>query len=222
MTNDLIKKKEPEMAVNPFADDRVVIVGLYDRAENRKVNKELKPISLIPFVRKLNKLYDKYASVITEVANKVERELTDESTIAIMRVQENLDRCADEAEQMKNAHLEAGHDLEVLMADSNSEIAKKYAELGQLITESESTMKGIEHSRISKILNEVVINGGDLMKDLLCIVFDDEISQGVVEGLSIPKIREIMNKIYELNDIEYVLQVPIIQKVRGLMNEKLG
>lgn len=217
--NALIKKNRND--TNPFDDMREIEVKLFDRREAKHNNYVMKALHLIPTMRFIKHVIETYGEKIESLNEQVETELAEKYTRLMKEQGDQLDEMSDyvakEIEEIKAS----GQNHEEVATDTTSNLHQLLIKQRDLVRKCESTLKDVERGKMQLYAQHILLDSTSLVRETLEFLFDNQrVTDGVVEGLSIPKVIEIVNGVYDLNDIEYLTQVPIIQKVMKMLKSQ--
>lgn len=189
---------------NAFDNKDYVEIEFFDTSTGTKVKRTLRPVCLIPFIRTVSNMSSKYGTPMMEIMEKAE-----EHAHSVIK---------DRLQEMKSVAEELG----VLIDGADKIKDEKEAELVlERVKEQNKKLDSINREKDAARLSYAIANylalGEDFIKDALVAVLQDSgVTSGMVHGLTVPKLKELINKFWQLNQVEELLQNPMIQKLKSL------
>ena len=179
--------------------------------QDGSVERKMRPAKMIPFFNGVKTLISKHSKLITKSLEEIDEQRKKEAGLELDRVQEEVKKQQKRLEKYKNLSDEKFNKLSPEEVEEFTSICNQLNDLDDRVEEITEPTFGIQ---IENILAVIVSQGSDVLLDIVQLIYQDKgITQDMVDNLTIPMMRKIFEDFKKLNDIDYLLKSPLLQKL---------
>lgn len=179
--------------------------------QDGSVERKMRPAKMIPFFNGVKTLISKHSKLITKSLEEIDEQRKKEAGLELDRVQEEVKKQQKRLEKYKNLSDEKFNKLSPEEVEEFTSICNQLNDLDDRVEEITEPTFGIQ---IENILAVIVSQGSDVLLDIVQLIYQDKgITQDMVDNLTIPMMRKIFEDFKKLNDIDYLLKNPLLQKL---------
>ena len=175
------------------------------------VERKMRPAKMIPFFNGIKNLIEKHSKKISDSLKDIDEQRKELSKSHLEAVQEEIQTHTKSLEKYQKLSSE---ELDGLSPEETQEFSDLCNQLEQLDDRVEDITQPTFGIQIENIMALVVSQGSDVLRDIIELIYQDKgITIDMVENLTIPMMRQIFEDFKKLNDIEYLLQNPMLKKL---------
>jgi len=216
MSTGLIEKRQN---VNVFDDNRshTFKFALGNGGISEKV---LRPAPFVKFANRIQGLIEKRGLSFSKRLAENERAIEEGQRAVNAKIYEALVQCENDLKAFEEKMSPEEFDSELLKSGSDvQKLQDLIDDYGRSILEEKTKTDAL---RLNATLQTALTSGTEVLVEVLDIVFNYEPGHGfskeIVENISIPQYREIWEKFKELNDWDYIVNFPVVQKLLKQLN----